>query len=201
MILVMGATGTGKTTLIRSVTGYGDPGEDMSPSPETIFVRRAMLKEKVVSIVDTPGFDSCDEDGFKRVSEWVSKEYRENNTRINGIIYLHRISDNRMPRSEARNLEKFRAFVGDDYLANVIMATTMWDDVKSDLGTRRQNELRDGFWKPLLHRKAKLWALTPSNRVEVFLQLMDCEAKPLSIQREMFNEGAKYDETTVAKRQ
>jgi hypothetical protein len=195
----MGATGTGKTTLIRSVTGYGDPGEDMSPSSETIFVRRAMLKEKVISLVDTPGFDSCDEDGFKQVSEWVSKEYRNNNTMINGIIYLHRISDNRMPRSEVRNLEKFRAFVGDDYLPNVIMATTMWDDVKSDLGTRRQNELRDGFWKQLLHRKAKLWALTPSNRVEIFLHLMDCVAKPLSIQREMFGPGdVKYEETTVA---
>jgi hypothetical protein len=50
---------------------------------------------KVYSIVDTPGFNDTyrsDNEVLKELADWLLKSYQDG-VKINGIIYLHRISD------------------------------------------------------------------------------------------------------------
>ncbi len=55
------------------------------------------------------------------------------------ILYLHRISDNRMTGSAMRNLHLLKKLCGPDALKNVILVTTMWDQIRSQAdGENRQ---------------------------------------------------------------
>jgi hypothetical protein len=67
-----------------------------------------------------------------------------------GIIYLHRITDNRMAGSPLKNLRMFTKLCGDDALANVILVTTMWDKVDLTTGTQRENELKESYWNGMV---------------------------------------------------
>jgi hypothetical protein len=49
-----------------------------------------------------------------------------------------------------RNLGMFADLCGEDAIRNVILATTMWSRVDEDVGTRRENELKQKYWKTML---------------------------------------------------
>ena len=44
----------------------------------------------------------------------------------------------------------FRKLGGDEALKNVVLGTTKWDQVKLEVGQRREIELRDRFWKEMI---------------------------------------------------
>jgi len=69
---------------------------------------------------------------------------------LSGLLFLHRISDNRMSASPIRLLETFKSICGQQAFENVILVTTMWDEVSLDVGEERENQLRDGHWKSML---------------------------------------------------
>ena len=48
------------------------------------------------------------------------------------------------------NLDMFRKLCGDDALKNVVLGTTKWSDVTSEAGQRREQQLRDTYWKEML---------------------------------------------------
>lgn len=85
-------------------------------------------------------------------------------TRLNGVIYLHRISDPRMGGTALRNNRMFRKLVGADSLKNVILATTFWEGIPPHIGAHRENELcsNPDFWGGMLERGAKMAKLTRS---------------------------------------
>jgi hypothetical protein len=66
------------------------------------------------------------------------------------IVYLHRISDNRMTASVLRNLQVFAGLCGQMAMPNVILATTMWNHVEEAIGARREQQLKETFWKEML---------------------------------------------------
>lgn len=70
-----------------------------------------------------------------------------NRVSINGIIYLHRISDTRIGGSTKRNIEMMKALCGEDAFSNVAIVTTMWPhDVGSDehvKQNKREQQLKD----------------------------------------------------------
>jgi len=66
------------------------------------------------------------------------------------IIYLHRITDNRMSSSLWRNLRMFISLCGQTAMPNVIVATTMWGRMKEDDGTRREEELKRTCWAEMM---------------------------------------------------
>lgn len=75
-----------------------------------------------------------------------------------GIVYLHRILDNRVGGVSARNFKMFRNLCGDSSLQNVVIATTMWGQVDSPTGVARETELatKDIFFKPVLEKGGRL---------------------------------------------
>ena len=66
-----------------------------------------------------------------------------------GLLYFHRISDNRMSGTPLRNLINFQRLCEHE-LDRVILTTTMWDEVDEATGTTRENELKEEYWAPLI---------------------------------------------------
>lgn len=69
---------------------------------------------------------------------------------LSGILYFHRISDNRMAGSPLKNLRMFEQLCGKAALRNIILTTTMWDEVDEEIGQSRENQLRENYWKFML---------------------------------------------------
>ena len=49
---------------------------------------------------------------------------------LSGILYLHRITDNRMAGTPLKNLQVFQKLCGRDALGKVYLTTTMWDEAE-----------------------------------------------------------------------
>ncbi|KAI6042358.1 hypothetical protein EDC04DRAFT_2504265, partial [Pisolithus marmoratus] len=79
--------------------------------------------------VDTPGFDDTyrsDRDILHTIAGWLEKKYR-GKVKLRGIIYTHRITDNRMSGSVCKNLDILARVCGDKAAGGAWLVTTMWD--------------------------------------------------------------------------
>lgn len=110
-------------------------------------------KESTIWLLDTPGFDDTDRNDtevLKEIAAYLVMPalYENRESKLDGIIYLHRINDVRMGGSAQTNLFMFQKLCGKDALARVILATTMWEKVTEDEGSHREAELKDtdNFW-------------------------------------------------------
>ncbi|KIM73928.1 hypothetical protein PILCRDRAFT_80568, partial [Piloderma croceum F 1598] len=105
-----------------------------------------------VVFVDTPGSDDetwSVRDILSKIAAWLVKSYAEK-VDLAAVIYLHRISDNRMGGLELKNLQEFEKSCGQQRMSNVIIATTMWNNVRQETGVRREEELKTSFWKGMV---------------------------------------------------
>ena len=75
----------------------------------------------------------------------------EEDIKLAGIIYLHRITDGRMGGSPHRNLRMLGELCGDQAVKKVVLVTTMWDRVKQEHSQRRERELFDNYWKTMIN--------------------------------------------------
>ena len=81
--------------------------------------------------MDTPGFDDTardDADVLYELAAWL-KGLLQNEKKLAGLIYLHRITDNRLGSSAVRNLRMMRELVGDNNMKNVVLVTTRWENL------------------------------------------------------------------------
>ena len=75
----------------------------------------------------------------------------ERDIKLDGIIYLHRITNNRMAGTPLRNLRVFRKLCGDTAFSSVVLVTTMWDRVDECTGSRREMELLATDWSTMIN--------------------------------------------------
>jgi hypothetical protein len=122
----------------------------------------------------------------------------ENTIKITGIVYMHRISDNRMSGTPLRNLQMFANLCGDEAIRNVVLATTMWSDVTPNVGISREAELRQVYWKSML----ALGSATArfKNNFESAWEIVDSLIKktsgdPLLLQEELVDLNRRLSET------
>src|SRR6266498_842850 len=71
--------------------------------------------------------------------------------RLTGLLYFHRISDNRMAGTPLKNFHLFEKVCGDDF-DKIVLTTTMWDDVEEEVGAERELELKTVYWKSMIER-------------------------------------------------
>jgi hypothetical protein len=93
--------------------------------------------------MDTPGFDdteATDIETLKTIAGYLSAS-DANGVRINGIVYLHRISDNRLSGTISRNLRMFKKLNSAKAWPNTIVGTTMWRADEHLQGELREREL------------------------------------------------------------
>ena len=123
--------------------------------------------------------------------------------KLAGILYFHRISDNRMSGTPVKNFKMFRKLCGDSALRNVVIVTNMWEEVSPRIGEAREAELmgKDIFFKPALKKGARMARhknIAPSAEGIVRL-VFDNDSIPLDIQKELVDEGKDITETRAGK--
>ncbi|KAI6132359.1 P-loop containing nucleoside triphosphate hydrolase protein [Pisolithus croceorrhizus] len=162
IIAVMGPTGSGKSNFINKLIGSKEESgaDKLKSCTQGIREFGVDIKGKRYLFVDTPGFDDTyrsDRDILRTIADWLEKKYR-GNVKLTGIIYTHRISDNRMSGSVCKNLDLFSQLCGDGAAQRVRLVTTMWDNQKPEnkaIWRKRASQLQGNFWKPLIDLGAR----------------------------------------------
>ena len=159
---------------------------------------------QVIYLVDTPGFNDTvrsDTDVLRDIAAWLEMAFTRK-IQLTGIIYLHRIVDNRMTGASMRNLRLFKALCGVNALASVVLATTMWDLASERVALHREVELinTEYFWGSMVangsrvfrHRQGRESA---ANIVDYLISLR--QPVVLDIQHEMVEGRTTLDQTAA----
>ncbi|KAI6006318.1 P-loop containing nucleoside triphosphate hydrolase protein [Pisolithus orientalis] len=221
----MGPTGSGKSNFINKLTGNMEESKagklgSCTQEIQEFTVNHANGKRYV--FVDTPGFDDSyqsDRDILATIANWLQKKY-QGDIKLAGVIYTHRISDNRMSGSVCKNLDLFGRLCGDKAAQCVRLVTTMWDNRRPEntaLWENRVSQLEGNFWKPLislgarhenfLNTQESAWSIvnglvgarTPVVQGEVDTARKLDEGSVLLIQEEMVDAEKKFNETSAGK--
>ncbi|KAH7312522.1 P-loop containing nucleoside triphosphate hydrolase protein [Stachybotrys elegans] len=166
--LVVGRTGSGKSTFISQCTGKNvNIGHGLFSCTNTLDVFEMHLNGRRIFLCDTPGFNDTnrpDIEVLETIASCLSVSYA-NKVRIHGIIMLHPISDNRIGGSSLRNIDMLRAMIGTARYDNLAIVTTMWPCVcKAEDDERleaRYNELviDDRFFGDMIGKGAEIFRL------------------------------------------
>jgi len=220
-IAVMGVTGVGKSTFIsyfsktaavgeglescrlnvhRSLV-YGEEGLTTHSGTTKVGIHAARIGDRKIYLIDTPGFDDThrsDADVLREVADWLNESYKTQ-VKLAGIIYLHRIQDNRVGGSGLKNLRMFKKLCGEEGLSCVVLATTMWNTDSLQKSEQRERELqtKEEFWAGLIRKGSKVFrqdqgAESARKIIEHILSLRN--RMTLKIQVEMAS-GKTLDET------
>ncbi|KAF7357261.1 GTP-binding protein A [Mycena sanguinolenta] len=204
-IAVMGMTGTGKTTFINLLSGAKlHVGHKLTSCTENVAVTSPFRFEgRSVTLIDTPGFDDTKQSQMEilsRISVFLGQTYKAGK-KLAGVIYLHRITDNRMGGIACQNFRMFRQLCGDQAFKNVVIVTTMWGQIERTKGLDREKELMNGkeFYKHAVTKGAHFMRHDKKlvSAQAVLRSLMKNTPLPLKIQREIVDEGKDITETAA----
>lgn len=150
--------------------------------------------------IDTPGFDDTKRTDAEILAEitTILTLQHEFGILLKGIIYIHRISDQRFGGSAVKTLDIFQRLCGKDALKNVVLVTSRWKDVDPQTGADRERELREKFWSFMLRSGSRM-SRFHGDRESAFglvSQLLAKESIVLEIQREI-SSGRTLDQTSA----
>jgi len=203
IVLVMGPTGAGKSTLIDIVTNRRAQTADHSWQSSKAEIRSVRVTHPTegypVVFVDTPGFDHTsmsDMEVVSMIADWLLKAYK-GDINIATILYLHRISDNRMSKSAMKNLQIFSSLCGQKAMPNVVIVTTMWSFIPKELGIRREEHLKRDVWKDMLENGCRVGRFEDTRESAWSIVNSMNLGATLLIQEEMGNVGKSFNETSA----
>ena len=101
-----------------------------------------------------------------------------------------------------RNLNMFKELCGKDNFKNVVLVTTMWDEVMEDVALRHEQELQNDFWQSMIRLGSTThrFHLTEESAWDIINTLsvsLPGERRPLQIQREMVDEDKPLHRTSA----
>ncbi|CAE6433778.1 unnamed protein product [Rhizoctonia solani] len=204
LIALFGATGVGKSSFANDASG-GDLEVGKELKPMTKEVRKSptfQIDGRSVVVLDTPGFDDdevSDVGTLKQIAGYLSSNYGQGQI-LSGIIYLHRITDNRMGGASARTFNLFRKMCGTQTLKNVIIATNMWSNPPSDKQKSREQQLQSNFFREALEGGARMFRRDTRGRESahsILRHLIGQAPLPLRIDIETVDERKPLHETEV----
>ncbi|KAI0533320.1 P-loop containing nucleoside triphosphate hydrolase protein [Xylaria digitata] len=215
VIPVMGMTGVGKSSFItRLADREAGVGHGLVSFTTGIGVYRVKSARRVVYLVDTPGFDDTsrtDVEIFKELAFLFGQLYR-NGARLGGILYLHRITDNRATGSAVRSFNTLKSVCGPDAAKFVLLVTTMWDSIPTDskletIALQRERELRETeiFWGSMSRLGSGMarWPDKENSPLDIVNALADSAIQDgpviLQIQREIVDQKCPLEDTTAGR--
>ncbi|KAI6013519.1 hypothetical protein EDC04DRAFT_2579352, partial [Pisolithus marmoratus] len=181
-------------------------GHALTSHTSEIKSTRCMIKGSNVVLVDTPGFDDTsksDLEILESISEWLSKTYKKG-TLLSNILYFHRISDNRMAGTPLKNLGIFQKLCGAKAMSQVVLVTTMWDEVDGVVGNERLEELKNNYWKLMIAQGSTTYCYlnTLESSSQLLSQLIEKkqrEVREVRLQKEIAGEGLEVRETDAGR--
>jgi len=92
-----------------------------------------------------------------------------------------------MAGSPLKLLETFKNICGSDALVNVILVTTMWDEVTEDVGELRETELCTKYWKTMIASGSRTdrFLGTSESGWEIISRIDLQSRRPVLLQREL----------------
>jgi hypothetical protein len=206
----------------RAVTKVGHSLESCTQSIQTVTMVHPENPNCRVTLIDTPGFDDTrrsDTEILKIIAKWLEEtqvdfdhtplcagtlilhgRYREEK-KLDGIIYLHDITVNRMFGAQRRNFNMFTKLCGNDACKKVVLVTTRWDILGSDTGETRERELSQRYWSDMIRHGSSTMQHDGSQRSAWDITNSVAEGIPLKfiqIQRELVDLQLKLPQTQAA---
>jgi len=196
IIALMGPTGAGKSSFVNTVTGHNS---GIGHSLESCTADIGMVKIHDIILVDTPGFDDThktDMEILSLIADWLTETYKRE-IKLAGILYFHRISDNRVAGTPLKNLHMFEKLCGKNAFENIILTTTMWDKVGEDIGAQREKELKGEYWKAMIKQGSKTirYRNTRESAWEILDSIIGHKQQAVLLQKEMVDMERQLRET------
>ncbi|KAI9784186.1 MAG: hypothetical protein M1839_002692 [Geoglossum umbratile] len=205
LIAVMGATGSGKSSFVQSITGRKDiVGDSLCSETSEIHSYCVVVESVSFVLIDTPGFDDTfgsDTDILKKIEDWLSSSY-EPDRLLSGLLYLHPINMVRVSGSSHRSLKMFQMLCGEKNFPNIVIGTTFWDKLpNAKTGIEREKELCESpdFWKPMREKGCRVVRVPSdySTSAGILLEMARNAPCTLQIQEETLLQGKPLEETSA----
>jgi hypothetical protein len=173
-------------------------------------------------LIDTPGFNDTTKGDFeilRMITAFLERTYvytlfflvsrnqpiallcsrYEQGVRLAGIIYFHRISDERFTGMDVRNFGVFRKLCGERTLKNVVIMTNMWSKVTPEVGEARERQLSTQFFKSAIDKGAQ--SLRHTGTIEsahaVIRAILENHPLALQIQEELVDQRKEFTQTAA----
>ncbi|KAH9931006.1 P-loop containing nucleoside triphosphate hydrolase protein, partial [Fomitopsis serialis] len=201
---VTGPTGAGKSTFINRLCGSDlKVGTSLRSCTTNIDVASCMMGDTKVVLIDTPGFDDTTKsqaDVLEDIGGFLKRTY-ERDMLLSGVIYMHRISDRRVGGIAVENFRLFGKICGPSAMKNVLIVTSMWEDVPEEVGSAREQELASKpiFYQPAIEAGAQMirhYNHAESARIAVSI-LLGNSAQMLQMQYELVEQKKQVPETAA----
>ncbi|KAL4070490.1 hypothetical protein J3A83DRAFT_3213973 [Scleroderma citrinum] len=155
LIALIGPAGCGKSSFIATAIGSADEsvGHRLcagSHTQEVTTSKYTIGSDSNVVLVDTPGFgdaNKCDLQILCKISKWLHETYKKK-VFFSAILCFQPISDNRIRWEPWNRLSILQELCGNDTKAQIVLVTTMWDEVDKELGMERLADLKENYWSP-----------------------------------------------------
>ncbi|KAF7979295.1 hypothetical protein HWV62_43006 [Athelia sp. TMB] len=130
-----------------------------NPSTEVIATHcnHPTNRSSSVVLVEVPGFGATDYgvlEEIQKVQAWMTRHLK--NGQLAGVIYLHRISENRWSQSTANSLFVIQQLFGLDSMQHFVVATTMWSEVRTEIAESREQSIKEGVVRDIIERGGKM---------------------------------------------
>ncbi|OTA93385.1 hypothetical protein M434DRAFT_395648 [Hypoxylon sp. CO27-5] len=217
VILVMGITGSGKSSFISQLLQEDVDiiGHDLTSHTSKVSIFMLNYEDdRRVFLLDTPGFDDTyrsDAEILRDITFVLARVY-QCGISVAGVIYMHRITDNRISGSSVRNLEILRKLCGPDAFPRIVLTSSMWDSAAQDPvllqeAFDREEQLKSmgNFWGSLYHGGSHIirWMGDRESAFGAIRYLMDFNdahgSTALKIQKELVDEEKSLDATEAGR--
>ncbi|KAI9339329.1 hypothetical protein BDR26DRAFT_820927 [Obelidium mucronatum] len=212
IVAVMGSTGSGKSTLVKQLTGCEDIiiGDALESETSEITAYTALIDGVEFQILDTPGFDDSggegrkfqsDVDVLQEISRYLTFAFQRKDL-LTGIIYVHNIVTPRLGASSAKFINIFKELCGDRFCTNVTIATTRWDLMQSEIEMKkavaREEQLKKSVYAKFLNQGAEYTRInTAHDGLELLKKFIHKPAQSTKLQTEIVDNHKQFDQTSA----
>ncbi|KAH7127553.1 P-loop containing nucleoside triphosphate hydrolase protein [Dactylonectria macrodidyma] len=209
VILVMGVTGAGKSYFLNQLKSQSvQEGHSLFAETQGCQAVQIFLddedEKRSITVVDTPGFDDTERpqaEILAEITDYLAAQHISG-LPLRGILYLHKITENRMTGTSRTYLKLLEDLVGDDALKNVILVTSMWNMLRPQdrrVAVQREQQLLDNFWSPMVEKGSYVAQFdgTPDSAYALVFQLAGKQSVVLDIQKEIVDGDCSILETAA----
>ncbi|KAM0429266.1 hypothetical protein ACHAPT_006480 [Fusarium lateritium] len=209
IIWVLGATGSGKSyflnKLMRSDDRKGYHSLESAPAQcQAVQIFLDDQEKRSITVIDIPGFDDTNKpqgESLAEMAEFLAIQHVVG-VPLLGVLYLHKITENRMTGSSLTYLNLLQSLIGHDALRNVILVTTMWNKLRDQdrrEAVQREQELIDKYWNPMIDKGSYTAQFdgTADSAFALVFQLANKESVVLDIQKQLVDQDRPLLDTSA----
>ncbi|KAI0099377.1 P-loop containing nucleoside triphosphate hydrolase protein [Daldinia grandis] len=134
LIFVVGQTGTGKSTILRELTGLDlKIGYTWKSGTRKYEICPAVIDGEQYIFVDTAGFGASDMDDTASYDDIMScLQALGPFVTVAGLIFLYGKIENRLRTEDLKTIQWVQCFCGPEFFQNIIIITNKWDSWSPD---------------------------------------------------------------------